>query len=135
MDGWPWRCVWHRTQRLSSRLGLPNAKVSYDATGVLGFRTTVGASRRALHFQRQEDLVRLSYNPIWSGLIGNTAVYGGAWFGVLVGIGYWRRVRRLRRGRCPVCRYELVEGGCPECGWNREEKRLATGDERLGGRG
>jgi len=32
-----------------------------------------------------------------------------------------------REGRCPQCRHDLhfdFESGCPECGWNRENKRI-----------
>lgn len=35
-----------------------------------------------------------------------------------------KRLRRMRRGHCPRCDYDLrfkVGSGCPECGWRRAE--------------
>ena len=30
--------------------------------------------------------------------------------------------KRIKSGRCPICKYYLIDGvekGCPECGWSR----------------
>ena len=37
-----------------------------------------------------------------------------------------REKRRMRRGLCPLCNYDLrgdLAAGCPECGWNREDTK------------
>ena len=62
---------------------------------------------------------------IWSGFLVNTAfnaiVLSGLWFTGKAGVGLLHRRRgrrRLSRGVCPKCAYDL--GGrmaCPECGW------------------
>jgi len=43
-----------------------------------------------------------------------------------------RRNRRIRRGLCPYCKYDLrgcgLGVGCPECGWNRQECEGRAGD-------
>lgn len=41
-----------------------------------------------------------------------------------------REDRRLSRGLCPTCAYDLradFESGCPECGWNRREEPNGRG--------
>lgn len=66
--------------------------------------------------------VWLPYQPIWSGLAINTVLYA-----LLVALlGYIhiriRNARRMLRGRCPYCAYEMQHDfthGCPECGWRR----------------
>lgn len=62
----------------------------------------------------------LPCRPIWSGLIIDSAVYaclwGAVWFVCLLP-GRVRRSRRLRRGLCVGCGYELAGlMKCPECG-------------------
>lgn len=75
------------------------------------------------------------YNPrartlplgiIWPGFLINTLTYATAWFVLLFAAHRATRTlitrRRLRRGHCPACRYNLLGDfscGCPECGWNR----------------
>jgi hypothetical protein len=74
----------------------------------------------------------LPLRPLWTGLLANTAVYGAAWFGVIVALGSMssasKRAARVRRGKCPKCAYDLrgeMSGGCPECGWNRQPEPAA----------
>lgn len=63
---------------------------------------------------------------IWPGFFANTAINAvvlcGVWFVGKAGLGLvyrWRGVRRLARGVCPDCRYDIGDcGSCPECGWN-----------------
>lgn len=68
------------------------------------------------------------YRPIWSGFLINTVFYtlvacALAWL--------WRQIkhaRRMRRGLCPCCRYQLsydFRTGCPECGWRRSQHTSA----------
>jgi hypothetical protein len=66
----------------------------------------------------------LPFAPLWSGLIGDTAIFAVIW-AVVIGVppacrGSYRR----RRGLCPTCAYDLrhdLATGCPECGWNRPQ--------------
>lgn len=64
----------------------------------------------------------LPIKPIWSNLVACTLLYGLAWF-VLIRVPYAIRrlviARRVRRGRCPACRYDRSGDDaevCPECG-------------------
>lgn len=56
--------------------------------------------------------------PIWSGLLGNTLLYGGALL-----LAWWLvrgrlKAKRRARGECLACGYPLDDGmaRCPECG-------------------
>ncbi len=64
--------------------------------------------------------VLLPLRPLWSGLLANTAIYGGAWAVLIGGPILLRRWLRARRGGCPQCGYSregLKKGTpCPECG-------------------
>jgi ssDNA-binding Zn-finger/Zn-ribbon topoisomerase 1 len=60
----------------------------------------------------------------WPGIVGDTAIFTGAWCGLFVGcrLGCSRLRRRIRhaRGRCPTCNYDRrglpAARPCPECG-------------------
>ncbi len=62
---------------------------------------------------------------LWPGFLANTAINAialcGIWLVGKAGVGRIRRrrgLRRLWRGECPDCRYDIGDGGsCPECGW------------------
>ncbi|MCC6678090.1 MAG: hypothetical protein IT436_13195 [Phycisphaerales bacterium] len=68
---------------------------------------------------------RLPLEPVWHGLLFNTAVYAAVLGALEVGlssIGAAQRRSRRERGYCPVCAYDLhgdFRSGCPECGWDR----------------
>ncbi len=79
--------------------------------------------------QQHRGLLKLSKNlwlptlPIWPGLLFNTLFYAAIWFAFFTGLAALRTARRLRRGLCPVCRYDLrglPQRACPECGWGRK---------------
>lgn len=60
------------------------------------------------------------YHPIWAGLIINTLFYACISAMVLYLVIRVRNARRMLRGRCPYCAYEMHHDfslGCPECGW------------------
>lgn len=68
------------------------------------------------------DLRYLPLRPLWPGFAINTAVFAGAILLLRFGPGSLRRTVRKRRGRCPMCGYDVrrrFEAGCPECGWQR----------------
>lgn len=55
--------------------------------------------------------------PVWSGLIINTLVYAGVLWGLVWLIAFVRARRRVARGLCAKCAYDVT--GllvCPECG-------------------
>lgn len=65
----------------------------------------------------------LPYLPIWSGFIGDTLFYAAVWAALIFVPGFVRGRRRIRRGLCQRCAYDLrglTTLGCPECGWRRE---------------
>lgn len=65
--------------------------------------------------------------PIWTGVLGNALLYGGAPF-----LAWWllrgrRTSKRIAKGQCPACGYPL-DGDmaeCPECG-SPNKHRLQT---------
>ena len=64
--------------------------------------------------------------PIWTGLIGNTLIYGGA-----LALAWWlligrRKLQRISRDQCGACGYTLDAGmsRCPECGQFRPASTL-----------
>jgi hypothetical protein len=64
----------------------------------------------------------------WSGIILNPLIFGGGLWLLLIAMpmafAALRSRRRLRRGQCPACAYDLRgdhASGCPECGWNRTD--------------
>ncbi len=59
----------------------------------------------------------LPWLPLWDGLIVNTIIYAGLVLLTWLGLGRLRRRRRVRRGQCAECAYELAGlEVCPECG-------------------
>ena len=71
--------------------------------------------------------VALPARPIWSGLLIDGAIWGSVLAGLYASTRGARRCvregRRLRRGCCMRCGYDLrfdLARGCPECGWRRE---------------
>jgi hypothetical protein len=57
--------------------------------------------------------------PIWSGFLADTAIFAGAWAGIIFAPGVRRRIIRRPRTGCPHCGYDLsamAHPVCPECG-------------------
>ena len=60
--------------------------------------------------------------PIWPGFAINTVFYAGIVWLLFAGPFVLRRWRRIRRGLCPKCAYDLrgtprgAATACPECG-------------------
>lgn len=112
--GWPLRALWHWQDE---EYGPVHGAIAWNDT----------AGRR----ERYPGQIwgGLPCLPVWKGLIVNTMVYGAAWAALLAVpltvlnlMPRSRQRRRLRRGHCPQCNYDLTDGadsGCPECGWNR----------------
>ena len=69
--------------------------------------------------------VSMSTRPIWFGLLANTLFYAALALTPMVLLRWRRTRRRLARGVCVACGYELGEGVgvCPECGLRGEMGR------------
>jgi hypothetical protein len=64
----------------------------------------------------------LPLRPLWGGLALNTLFYASLFALPLIVWPLARRRRRIRKGRCPACGYDLAataEPVCPECGATR----------------
>lgn len=60
---------------------------------------------------------KVPVQPLWGGLLVNTAVFAVPVLGVVWGAAWWRRRGRLKRGECLTCGYPNLPGAvCPECG-------------------
>ena len=105
--GWPMRCAYR-----------------YGSVGSHGMLIDESPAPTILIKRRQWTLPVL---PLWPGLLGNTLFYA-----VLVltplALLRWRKLRRrVKRGLCAACGYELGEGigACPECGLARAGAAIA----------
>jgi hypothetical protein len=68
------------------------------------------------------ELLYLPYSPLWRGLLYNTLFYALIFFALTSTKRAYRHARRYRKGRCPICAYDLQYDntlGCPECGWRK----------------
>jgi hypothetical protein len=68
----------------------------------------------------------LPYRPIWPGFAINTLFYAAILWLLFAAPFALRRRRRIKRGLCPACGYDLRGRAsdshanlCPECGWRR----------------
>lgn len=128
--GWPLRCfrleTWHSwreptfEQQLPALIELlrqpkgkpskPKPKPPYDVRRGVLLRDAAWPPKRLM----------LPLEPMWPGLVANTAIFAAAWSLVLLGPGVARRLVRARRGRCVGCGYPRVGlppgSACPECG-------------------
>ena len=74
----------------------------------------------------------LPLRPLWPGFAVNTVFYAVILWGLFAGPFVVRRWRRIRRGLCPKCAYDLrgTRGGaataCPECGCLHRHRNLVT---------
>jgi hypothetical protein len=108
---------WPMAAASSCALGLmsQNATAAYriDRGVPLAQDTTLG-SRNSL-----ADLEMVPWRPVWSGLIVDVAFYGSLWWCVLLAHRTVAARRRLRKGACPACGYDMTgleARVCPECG-------------------
>ena len=77
-----------------------------------------------IQLTRGKSRFDLPIKPIWSGFAINTIFYGAILWLLSLGPSATGRLIRRKRGRCIKCGYNLrgtSGGGCPECGWRREE--------------
>ena len=101
--GWPWRAFY--------------AQWEYSRIAKTNTFNVVNLKHGLLGPGRSVDRVVLPYKPIWTGLMGDTAVLGAAAAGVAGAVKCSVRALRRRRGKCEGCGYEVKGlGVCPECG-------------------
>lgn len=114
--GWPFVALWYEEAADVNAGGTPFAPQTGPAIPI-GFvdRVTATHTVRVPRF--------LPVRPIWGGLLLNTLIFAIAWalllVAMFVGGSRLRRRWRLKRGRCPACRYDLSgtqHEACPECG-------------------
>ena len=108
--GFPFRCTWgslsHPTD--SDYSGLSGLEVAFVPSG---WQWLFGS-----------EIVCLTVKPLWSGLILDTALWGGVWYGLLffpLRLLLWSTASRRRRGLCIGCGYNLkgaTQEPCPACG-------------------
>jgi hypothetical protein len=72
---------------------------------------------------KQRSVVFLPYVPLWPGFAINTVFYAAMLWMLFAGPFALRRWRRIKRGLCPKCGYDLRgrsagTDACPECGTN-----------------
>ena len=68
------------------------------------------------------EYVWVPYRPIYSGFIFNTLFYALIMWMLLSIKRAYRHTRRLHKGTCPMCAYDLLfdlRSGCSECGWRK----------------
>ncbi|MEN0020766.1 MAG: hypothetical protein AAF747_07780, partial [Planctomycetota bacterium] len=102
------RCAWRRSKEGSPLM----VSGGFDISG--GY----------LPDSPEDELRAVPLTPIASGFALNTLVYAAVVWLVVRMRQHWTRYRRLLRGLCPLCRYDIngaVREGCPECGWRRDE--------------
>lgn len=76
-----------------------------------------------------DELRAIPLVPIWTGLLTDSALLALLFMGARTLWCGLSRALRVRRGRCPVCRYDLradANEGCPECGWRRRPVLFVT---------
>lgn len=68
------------------------------------------------------ELIYLPYIPLWLGLMSNTLFYAIVFWVLISAKRSFCHARRFRKGKCPMCAYDLLYDntlGCPECGWHK----------------
>lgn len=116
-SGWPLRSFWCELHSTNA----PNfATHTWSAPGGLILSNPV---RPGWGDWPPNFPIIIPLRPIWPEMLASTAIYGVAWAALLTPFPLVRRALRVRRGRCPVCAYDLSGLGqdvaCPECGLAR----------------
>lgn len=91
--------------------------------GLAPSRTSGAAASRGLFTRDPTPSIRaLGYRILPAGTALNTLAFALPVAALAFAIPVIRKRRRIRRGRCLNCNYDLrgeFPAGCPECGWNR----------------
>ena len=128
LEGWR-QDLWNPDSLVEVRIGWPartfggryystRSATSQKAEGVIHLPDSL------IQFTRGKSRFDLPIKPIWSGFAINTIFYAAILWLLSLGPSATRRLIRRKRGRCIKCGYDLrgdLTGGCPECGWRRED--------------
>lgn len=72
--------------------------------------------------RRWQHAIEIPFLPVWPGCLLNMLLYIPLVSLVWINTRLFRQWNRYRRGRCPICGYDLranFANGCSECGWRR----------------
>lgn len=111
--GWPWPALAYVCTRDDADVLTPE-----PGSALVLRKTTIASTRGVL------PLIVLG-----SGFVADTAVLAACTLSLLVAPSLIRSRVRRRRGHCPRCAYDLLAdftSGCPECGWNRDQRTTAA---------
>ena len=144
-----------RWSRFANPLG-PPLEMCEQATGwpMLALASTQVPGRRTAQVQRLEGIDlgpppasrfgrgvvvlhrMLPTRPLWPGFAVNSLLCTALWWIVLAMLVWviriihrWPARRRVKRGRCPNCGYDLrgkLDAGCSECGWKRAASAVSS---------
>jgi len=133
--------IWARTAIPGADGPLKNMKVSWITVFGSGFPMISHAGTNQIDFNGKSlrralarvkpgvaagDAVLIPTLPVLPGFAVNVLVYAGVWSLTLWTPGAIRAWRRVRRGRCGACGYDVkgIAGGvCPECGSGVEGRK------------
>ena len=113
--GWPWVALsWRADYPLRTSKYAPHPSGEIPVNDGIGLQQPdpSGKGFRALPLR-----------PMWLGLALDLFFYAPILWGIAACCNALQRSRRVLRGRCPSCSYDLqwnLSLGCPECGWRRE---------------
>lgn len=103
---------------------------NHDLPDGTKFAATRGALLKpAANIERSAQMAQytyLPYAPLWRGMLLNTLIYALIFFilgSIKHAYRHARYFRRLCKGKCPICAYDLRFDntlGCPECGWRKK---------------
>lgn len=110
--GWPFRALWceYRNQMDANYrvVAIPHGAITLDGWSV----------KKGGWVKPYPGTIPL--RPLWLGLAADTAIFALAWWLPFAAVGFFRRGRRLARGQCVRCGYDLKatapDAPCPECG-------------------
>jgi hypothetical protein len=110
--GWPWRCFASESWQYREAVpGVPGQE-RMVITEVLRHNLLIAKNANGRVF--------LPLRPIWAGLAADVLVFALGWAGLFAGLRWARARRRVGRGLCAACGYDLrgTPRGvvCPECG-------------------
>jgi len=119
-SGWPMHAMeFYTLIEQRSRKERPYLQL-VSMKGEAGWTALAGTEVPAGNLNSAGPWRRLPLVALWPGFTVNVLFYAFVWLGLLRVPHVVRRGRRMRRGECGACGYDVagIAGGvCPECGW------------------